>query len=124
MDWNNKVILIVEDDEVSSILLEELLEDTHVRLIVADNGNEAVKIFRKGPQIDLVIMDIQLPGMDGFEALKAIREIKSNVPVIAQTAFYTAEMETDCLDAGFDDFIAKPLAIQDLMNKISPFLNK
>lgn len=122
MKWNNKTILIVEDDEVSSILLEELLEETKVNLIFAINGKEAIRKYKKVSDVNLVLMDLQLPEMDGFETLESIRKINPIIPVIAQTAFFTIDMKNRCLEAGFNDFLAKPLSVQELIDKISPYL--
>lgn len=124
MDWKNKNILLVEDDEVSSILLNELLEESNANLFFAKNGKEAIAIFNQIPTIHLVLMDLQLPEMDGFEALEHLRKQDPNVPVLAQTAFYSLDMKKKCLNAGFNDFLAKPLSIDKLSEKISPYLNK
>ena len=123
MKWNGKKILIVEDDEVSSILLEELLEETKIDLIFTNSGKTAISEFKKTSGINLVLMDLQLPEMDGFDALKVIRSIEPDIPVIAQTAFYTSDMQLRCEKAGFNDFISKPLSIVELIDKITPFLN-
>jgi hypothetical protein len=113
----------VEDDDVSSILLEELLEESEIQIINAKTGKEAISKFNNTPHIDLILMDLQLPEMDGFETMDHIRKIRPDIPVIAQTAFYTLDMKTKCQVAGFNDFVAKPLALQELLEKISPFLN-
>lgn len=123
MNWKDKIILIVEDDDVSSILLEELLEESEIQIINAKTGKEAISKFNNTPHIDLILMDLQLPEMDGFETMDHIRKIRPDIPVIAQTAFYTLDMKTKCQVAGFNDFVAKPLALQELLEKISPFLN-
>ncbi len=123
MKWNGKKILIVEDDEVSSILLEELLEETKMDLLFAKTGKIAISEFNKTPGISLVLMDLQLPEMDGFDTLEVIRSIDPNIPIIAQTAFYTSDMQLKCEQAGFNDFISKPLSIEELIDKITPFLN-
>jgi len=82
-----KTILIVEDEEFNRIYFEELLNQINCKVVIAKNGIEAVEICKKNASIDLVLMDIKMPLMNGYEATQAIKKIRPNLPIIAQTAF-------------------------------------
>jgi CheY-like chemotaxis protein len=114
-NWTGAGILIVEDDPVSHAFLKELFQQTGADLYHAGNGLEAVSQFRKNKNIDLVIMDIQMPEMDGFEATRIIRSLNDNIPVIAQTAFAMSDDKEKMKQAGFDDYVSKPIDINQLL---------
>jgi len=104
-NFSNKIILIAEDEDFNFQYIEEILSGTGVVIIRAENGLRAVEIF-KSQKVDLILMDIKMPLMDGFEATSEIRKINSKIPIIAQTAFsYKRE---ECIKHGFVDYIAKP----------------
>lgn len=105
----NKLILVVEDEEFNRIYFEELLNQIHCNVLVANNGLEAIDICQKNDKIDLVLMDIKMPLMDGYEATKEIKKIRPNLPVIAQTAFALLGDKKKSLENGCDDYIAKPI---------------
>ena len=117
-------ILIVEDDPVSHAFLTELFQQTGADLYHAADGLEAVNQFRKIKNIDLVIMDIQLPEMDGFEATRVIRSMKSDIPVIAQTAFAMSDDKEKMKQAGFDDYVSKPIDINQLLAIVHRWLTR
>jgi len=117
-------VLIVEDDKSSSIYLSRLLESIGVTVRTAVTGKEAVDIFRALPGFDLVLLDIRLPDASGLDVIKDLKRINSRVPVIAQTAFAMMGDEKKCYDAGFDDYIAKPIPKDLLVEKITYFLEK
>ena len=109
-NWDNRVLLITEDEEVNFFYLKTLLKKTEARIIRAKNGREAVDIIAQHPgEIDLVLMDINMPVMDGFEALRIIKSKNPGMPVIAQTAYNLDNDRHKCLQAGFNDYIAKPI---------------
>ena len=113
-----KTILIVEDEETNYLFLEELLSGSKASILHARNGREAVELFRKITKIDLVLMDIKMPVMNGKDAMRRIKQLMPHVPVIAQTA-YTHENDVKKLrEKGFDDYIAKPIREDSLMEKI------
>lgn len=121
-DWSKKNILFIEDDEISSLLVTEILTYTRARLTLSSDGEDGVRKFCKSPEkFDLVIMDLRLPEMDGFEAFEQIRKSKPEVPVIAQTAFFTPEIEQKCKDLGFNEFILKPISRNHLLMSIQKF---
>ena len=119
--WNNKTILIVEDSQISYELLTKFLKDTKVNILHAPDGEKAVEICKKDENIDLILMDIQLPVLDGLEATSQIKEFRPNLPIIAQTANAMEEDKPNILAAGCDDYIAKPIDRTDLLEKIDLF---
>lgn len=121
-NWSGKKILIVEDDLNSVKFLKELLRKSGIYVIHASNGREAVELFRSDPTIHVVLMDIQLPVLDGLEATKLIKEIKNDVPVIAQTAYAMSGDKEKMKKAGCDDYVSKPLNSRQLQAVINHFL--
>jgi PAS domain S-box-containing protein len=117
--WTNKHILIVEDDDTSYTYLDACFDDTEAKTTRAKNGKEAVKLVEQDPSITLVLMDIQLPVLNGYEATKAIKDIKKELPVIAQTAFAMSGDKEKAFAAGCDDYITKPIDFNILMKKIN-----
>ena len=108
--WNNKVVLITEDEEVNFFYLKTLLKKTEARVIRAKNGKEAVDLIaRHHGEIDLVLMDLNMPVMDGYEAMRIIKSRHPHIPIIAQTAYTLNNDRHKCLKAGFNDYISKPI---------------
>jgi len=120
-------ILIAEDEEINFLFLEILLKnevDLHCSIIHAKNGEEAVSICRKNTEIDFVLMDLKMPIMDGFEAIKLIKEFRPELPIVAQTAFSSAEDKERVFAAGFNDFLSKPISQEALREVINKQKNK
>lgn len=122
-NWKGKVFLIAEDDMFSYKFLEGFLKQTNAEVVHAENGLEALNIIKKNQHIDLVLMDIQMPEMNGLEATEKIKKIKKELPVIAQTANAIIEEKEKCFEAGCDDFITKPINMGDLYTKIDKWLS-
>jgi len=118
------LILIAEDDNINYILFEKLMKQKNYKILRAINGNEAVQICLDNPNIDLVLMDIKMPIMDGFEALELIKPIRPNLPIIAQTAYSSAEDEEKIYDAGFSNYITKPLNRERLFELINQYIDE
>ena len=112
-------ILIVEDDFSSRLYLNKILEKAGVILLNAGDGQEAVKIAFDNPDIDLILMDIQLPVMDGYASVLKIREFRKNVKIVAQTAYGMSGEKEKILNMGFNDYIVKPIISENLINKIA-----
>lgn len=112
-------LLIAEDEYYNYLLLKAILTSSKISLLHAENGYEAVDIFRQQPQIDLVLMDIKMPIMDGIAAFDEIRKIRPDVPVIAQTAYALEQEKNQFLERGFNDYIAKPIRKDELLEKIN-----
>lgn len=107
-------ILIAEDDEISKKLLTFLLAPIATELLVAKNGEEAVEIYKTNPDIDIILMDIQMPVVDGFEATRQIRLLNKEVKIIAQTAFALSGDEEKIKKAGCNTYINKPIKKENL----------
>jgi CheY-like chemotaxis protein len=122
MNLDNRKILVAEDEYFNFRYIERILRDTHVNLVWAKNGEEAVTCFTNDQSIELILMDIRMPGLSGIDAFKQIRSVDRVVPVIAQTAYSYADNEEDLLDAGFSEYIAKPIQREELINKIEKLL--
>ncbi len=122
-NWQGKTILVVEDNTQSYYFIRELLKRTGIYIERAINGFEAIDMCRNR-NIDLVLMDIQLPKMNGYEATKEIKKINSAIPVIAQTAFAMEGDREKSILAGCDDYIPKPLNINSLLPKINQFISR
>jgi len=119
----NLKILIVEDDKPSEILITIAVDMFVKDLIIAKTGNEAVEASRKNPDIDLVLMDIQLPEMDGYEAIRQIRRFNKKVIIIAQTANVLSGEREKLLEAGCSDYIPKPFSKDSLREIIRKHFN-
>ena len=124
INWKDKKILIAEDVEMNFILLKVVLEKTGAEVLWAKDGNEVLKIYRKNRDINLILMDILMPGMDGFEATKSIRKFDKDVPIIAQTAYNFDWTAIHKEGLGFNDFISKPIGHYDLILKTYRYLDK
>lgn len=116
-------LLIVEDDESSFEYLKVVLKKTAQFILWAPNGEEAVELCKNNPDIDLVLMDINMPVMNGYDATKAIKEFRPNLPIIAQTAYAIAGDREKSLAAGCDEYISKPIRREDLLDKIKKLLS-
>mgnify|MGYP001004923103 FL=1 len=111
-------ILIAEDDETTDLFLSEIFKDECENIFHASNGIETVEIVKNNPDIDLVIMDIKMPGVNGYEATRMIRDFNSNVIIIAQTAFAHPDDRTRALEAGCNDYLSKPFTKNTLFDMI------
>lgn len=120
----NIKILIADDDRISYEYLKEVLRIRNAEILLAKNGREAVDICRKDPDIDIVLMDIKMPEMDGKQATRDIKALRPDLPVIAQTAYaLNNERETILLE-GFDAYLAKPIQRNEIIAVIEKLLNK
>jgi CheY-like chemotaxis protein/serine phosphatase RsbU (regulator of sigma subunit) len=120
-DWHNKTVLIAEDTDINYFLLAEVLKKTKAKLIRVKNGADAVEMV-KSNHIDLVLMDINMPIMDGYEATRLIKEHREDIPIIIQTAVNEDGLE-NAMKAGANDFISKPIDLKTFMEKISRLIN-
>jgi len=123
-DFSGKKILIAEDERTNYLFLEALLKRTNAILIWAETGNTALEAVQKDSAIDLVLMDIKMPEMNGYEATHEIKKIRPQLPIIAQTAYALAGEKEKILSAGCDDYLSKPIMGKILLEKIDNYLNK
>jgi signal transduction histidine kinase/ActR/RegA family two-component response regulator len=121
-DWSGRTFLIVEDDKVSFKFLEGMLKKTGATLFHADNGLKAIEYCKKYSEIEIVLMDIQLPEMSGLDATKIITSYRKDLPIIAQTANAMSEDKEKCLEVGCVDYVSKPINIHVLFHKIDKYL--
>jgi CheY-like chemotaxis protein len=111
-------VLIVEDDLSSRLYLNKILEKAGVIILNAGDGQEAVNVALNNADIDIILMDIQLPVMDGYSALRKIREVKNDMVIIAQTAYGLLGDKEKILSSGFNDYVIKPILSQNLIDKL------
>lgn len=121
-DWHSKTILLVEDQISNYKYFKAALRETKATIIWVKNGEDAVKICAQNHAIDLVLMDIKLPEIDGFEATKRIKHIRPELLIISQTAFAGETNKEKCLNSGFDDFIEKPISPKALIQLLAQHL--
>ncbi len=114
-----KHILIVEDEEVNYLYLHEVLKDHEMIINYANNGLEAINICKNKPELDLVLMDLKMPTMNGYDATKAIRNFRKDIPIIAQSAYDLAIAPETADKTLFSDFISKPIREDDLLKIIN-----
>ena len=119
-----KKVLIVEDDSSSRLYLNKILERSGVVLLNASDGQEAVDVATNNPDIDVILMDIQLPVLDGFQSMKKIRASNKDIIIIAQTAYGLMGDKEKIISTGFNDYIIKPILSKVLIDKIVFNLNK
>jgi len=117
---NKLTLLVAEDEELNYLYIEELLLETGINILHASNGQQAVEMCKSKP-VDVIIMDLKMPVLSGYEATAEIRKFNKTVPIIAQTAF--AFKREDCLNSGFSDYIAKPFSDKQLINIIQHCVN-
>ncbi|HBH48300.1 MAG TPA: hypothetical protein DDX98_06655, partial [Bacteroidales bacterium] len=120
-NWSNKVILIVDDEDVNAMFLDAVFQDTGARTLFAKNGLQAVELIKNINKIDLVLMDLKMPVMNGIEATRAIRKLNQTIPIIAQTAMVNQEDMNKCLDAGCNSTIIKPIEVEELLLKVNHY---
>ncbi len=123
-NWQGKTILIVEDDEQSFYFLNELLRRTGARIERSVNGEEAIQLCKNTDTIDLVLMDIQMPKVNGYEATREIRKYRNELPIIAQTAYAMSGDKEKSIMAGCDDYITKPLNMEIILPKINQLIHR
>jgi len=120
----NKKVLLVDDDMRNIYSLTHALEEEGMRCVTAENGHAAVQLFKDTPDIDIILMDVMMPGMDGYEATKNIRRMHGGlrIPVIALTAKAMKGDREKCLEAGMSDYISKPVNIEQLLSLMRVWL--
>jgi|GEM_PF-1067373 len=120
---NNELIIIAEDDDINYYYLSRLFANTKFKILRAFNGKEAIELVEQNPDVKLVLMDIKMPIMNGYEAARHIQKKYAHIPIIAQTAYALTEDETKINDAGFQGYIRKPIkrdALFSILGTIFP----
>lgn len=121
-DFTGKTILVADDLRINFVLFNAIMEGTNARLIWAKDGREAVEICHTNEFIDLILMDLEMPVMNGIDATREIKKIRKEIPVIAQTAFEAYFNEDEILHAGCSQIISKPLMSEFLLSTIAKYL--
>ncbi len=119
---DNPIILIAEDVESNYLYLNAVLSKINAQILWAKNGQEAVDLFRKQKNVDLILMDLQMPEMNGYEATQIIKAENPSIPIIAQTAFAMSDDREKAIEAGCDDYLAKPIKSKDLLNLVEKYI--
>jgi CheY-like chemotaxis protein len=122
MKTGSHTILVVEDDEISCSLFREIFEQENIKYyIIVRSGEKAVEVCKSNSDIGLVLMDIRLPGITGFESLKRIKKMRKKLPIVAQTAVVVPDAKEIYRKLGFDDFIGKPIVNSELLKIIEKY---
>jgi CheY-like chemotaxis protein len=124
--FEGRKILLAEDVEINREIVLALLEPTNVKIDCAENGLEAVRMFQQSPDYDMVLMDVQMPIMDGYEATKQIRALdkkkKKTAQIIAMTANVFRDDIERCHDVGMNNHIGKPLDFEEVVEKLLEYM--
>ena len=118
------LILIVEDVESNYLYLNAVLSKLDARIEWVKNGLEAVDFAKNHSDINLILMDLQMPEMNGYDATREIRKIYSDLPIVAQTAFAMSDDRAKAIEAGCNDYLAKPIRSKDLIEMVNKYLTK
>nr|NQU93959.1 response regulator [Bacteroidota bacterium] len=123
LDLDGKKVLVVEDHRSNYELIQVALDRKNAKALWAETGKDALEIFANMPDIDLIIVDLQLPEISGFEVIEIIRETNKTIPIIVITAFSSNEERQKALAAGCNDFLIKPVNKKQLYNSILKFID-
>ena len=115
-------ILLAEDEEFNRLYISELFAKTKYQLIEATNGEEAVAMVKKKENIDVVLMDINMPLINGYECTRRIKAERPDLPVIAQTAYAMSGEREISRKAGCDDYLSKPIKVSELLDTLSRYI--
>jgi CheY-like chemotaxis protein len=124
LNWKDKTIVIVDDTKLNFVLLKTILRKTEANIVWLENGQEVIDYVKNLNVVDLILMDIRMPIIDGIEASKVIKKIAPQIPIIIQTASVMGEAYEDIKNSGCDDTIFKPIDSTKLINKIQTQLEK
>ena len=122
-NWSQRTILIADDVKDNYIFLKGVLSHTGVNILWAQNGEEAVNLCKSDQKVDIVLMDIKMPIMDGLLASKLIKKENPDIVIIAQTAFASADDRNNCLESGCDQYFKKPINHEKLFSVIAEYFN-
>ena len=118
---SGRTILLVDDDPRNVFALTSYLELMGMHILTADNGFDAIRILKNGEKVDVVLMDMMMPEMDGFETISKIRQEQTirAMPIIAVTAKAMKGDREKCLEAGANEYVSKPVDLQELLTKMA-----
>ena len=120
----NKSVLIVDDDERNRFALSSYLDTLDMKVYTATDGHAAMNFLRSGESVDIILLDIMMPVMDGYEMLRFLKDDDSlkGIPVIAVTARAMKGDDEKCLEAGASDYVPKPIDMQNFISKMAKWL--
>ena len=121
-DLIGKLVLIVEDNETSRFYFDAALKKLKAKTLWAKNGKEGIDLFKSNKDISLVLMDLNMPELDGFAATRKMKELRPEVPIIVQSAYILSGEEARSFEAGCDEFLAKPIRLNLLVEAITRHL--
>jgi CheY-like chemotaxis protein len=123
---SDKKVLIVDDDVRNIFALTSALERHQMQVLYAENGKDGIEMLQNTPQVDVVLMDVMMPEMDGYETMQAIRKLRKfkSLPIIALTAKAMKGDREKCIEAGASDYIAKPVDTEQLLSLLRVWLYK
>jgi len=119
-NYSQKIFLVVDDIQINYLLIKALLKQTGATVLWAEDGFKAIDVIDSGRKIDLILMDYNMPGMNGYEATKLIKRKRKNLPVISQTT-YTHGSQFDNIVEAYDDILLKPITSNNLYNMINKY---
>lgn len=122
VNWKSRKCLLVDDNKDVLVYLKRILLDTGIEVLLARSGHEAIDTIRKSDDIDVVLLDMQMPGMNGIDTTREIRKIRKTLPIIAQTAFIFEDDKDIIIEAGCDACLIKPIRREHLLTVMSSFL--
>lgn len=122
-DWGNKIVLIAEDEQINYLFLKAVLKPTKAKIIWTKTGRETIDVCNS-ENIDIILMDIKMPDLNGLEATIEIRKSFPDLPIIAQTAYALEEDEEASLNAGCNGYISKPIKPDTLLAIMSRYITK
>jgi CheY-like chemotaxis protein len=122
VDWSKKTVLVAEDDRTHYMLLEEIIvNQSKARILHVEDGVMALEFFKNHPEINLIIMDLKMPIMDGFTATQEIRKLNKEIPIIALSAYALEDDKHKAYEAGCSAYLSKPYEINTLINLLAKF---
>jgi len=124
VDFSDKLVLVVEDNEISFKLIHAVLTQVKTNIVRASNGKEAIEACLAEIHYDLVLMDMQMPEVDGLEATRRIKQIRPELPIVATTANTYDENYIACREAGCDGFLTKPLQFRKMFELMQSLFDK
>jgi two-component system, cell cycle response regulator DivK len=123
-DFKDHTVLIVEDVDFNFIYMEAVLRCTGVKILWAKNGKEAIELVNANPDIDLILMDMYMPVMDGYEATAIISKLRPDLPIVAQTAYCLPDDIKKCYSAGCKSLLSKPIRKELLINTLADYFER
>lgn len=123
-DFSDKMVLVVEDNQISFKLIHAVLTQVRTNVVHATNGKIAIEACASGAHFDMVLMDMQMPEVDGLEATRRIKQIRPELPIVATTANTYDETARACKEAGCDGFLTKPLQFRKMFELMQALFDR